>query len=706
MAIHEYTKIEGSFAVLSFWVDPQGDGEIHVDFGDRLLVGAPEGDPLASFTDHRPLRWEGLSEDFGSAARARLAECEHSHVACKPSGPAPLPTRVLRIIPQQSSSWPRVRLFVPPRDGPLRRYACLSYCWGGEQDVKLTKANIHALQTNDLDMVTLPLTLRDAIMTAQCLGISYLWIDALCIVQDDEDDKQRELAHMGSIYSRCAVCISAATGESVHDGFLKPAHRPNKLRPMCRITLPPSLNDEFHGILILSPFQFQESEEFAINKRGWTYQEALLAPRTLMFGDIEPLLRCRTEDAIQIHYSGFMYYSDPLSPHIVTNTNVNHYAVEKIKDMYLAMWPDLVSQYTRRRLTVDRDKPVAIQGVIDFLAQKMDDKCYHGIWASSPSTLLWTSSESISIERGASIRNPSVPTWSWMCVAGTNRIVEAAEIIKGSLEAKVRFEASDGSPSVCSRLHVTCRILTAAEVKRAHAFMNFEPDIPLDWASETDLQWLARNELRNKLRDILPEKNIGKLPLADTECPEMVTQIPQPSVLSGGGGGPTQPSRTPPLRLLLFASRVGMGVRLIDRPRGHEYAGGRVPGGVDSRVGAIVWGSGPAPPAHPSAAVVGGPDRKPKGPPCSSAAAAATLSDFFFMSLDGSLGGVAGFMGLASSPSDKMEGRFSHIEQVSHARLAPEDATRAVIPQFSLALQEEPDAEMLVWVCGLVPKPL
>ncbi|KAL8335961.1 hypothetical protein RB601_000009 [Gaeumannomyces tritici] len=517
MAIHEYTKIEGSFAVLSFWVDPQGDGEIHVDFGDRLLVGAPEGDPLASFTDHRPLRWEGLSEDFGSAARARLAECEHSHVACKPSGPAPLPTRVLRIIPQQSSSWPRVRLFVPPRDGPLRRYACLSYCWGGEQDVKLTKANIHALQTNDLDMVTLPLTLRDAIMTAQCLGISYLWIDALCIVQDDEDDKQRELAHMGSIYSRCAVCISAATGESVHDGFLKPAHRPNKLRPMCRITLPPSLNDEFHGILILSPFQFQESEEFAINKRGWTYQEALLAPRTLMFGDIEPLLRCRTEDAIQIHYSGFMYYSDPLSPHIVTNTNVNHYAVEKIKDMYLAMWPDLVSQYTRRRLTVDRDKPVAIQGVIDFLAQKMDDKCYHGIWASSPSTLLWTSSESISIERGASIRNPSVPTWSWMCVAGTNRIVEAAEIIKGSLEAKVRFEASDGSPSVCSRLHVTCRILTAAEVKRAHAFMNFEPDIPLDWASETDLQWLARNELRNKLRDILPEKNIGKLPLVTYE---------------------------------------------------------------------------------------------------------------------------------------------------------------------------------------------
>lgn len=177
-----------------------------------------------------------------------LAKCEQSHDDCKPSGPVPLPTRVLRIMPQRSSS-PRVHLYVSPEVGVLGRYACLSYCWGrrSSQPVELTKDNMQNLQTNGLDVNTLPLTLKDAVLTTQCLGLQYLWIDALCIIQDDEEDKKREIARMGSIYSNCTVCIAAATGKSVRDGFLKPAHQTNPRYPDCKITLPPGHNDRFHG---------------------------------------------------------------------------------------------------------------------------------------------------------------------------------------------------------------------------------------------------------------------------------------------------------------------------------------------------------------------------------------------------------------------------------------------------------------------------
>ncbi|KAL8365639.1 hypothetical protein RB595_004450 [Gaeumannomyces hyphopodioides] len=443
-------------------------------------LAASEGDPFAQFTDLRPIRWEGLTEDFAAAAKALLAECEHSHDACKPSGPVPLPTRVLRIIPQESSS-PRIQLFTPPPDGPLGRYACLSYCWGGEQKIKLTKTNLHTLQTNGLDANTLPLTLKDAIMATQCLGLQYLWIDALCIIQDDDEDKKREISRMGSIYSSCTICISAATGKSVHDGFLKPARQINTLHPMCKITLPPGHNDKFHGTILLTPIHVQDTEGFAINKRGWTYQEALLSPRTLMFGDLEPILRCRTEDAQQIHKSLVVNYSDPVKPLIITR-NVPGYHGHVPLNTASALWPDVVAEYSARRLTKDEDKPIAIQGVIDLFADHMKEKCHFGIWPSYSPGLLWS-------------------------VAPDDPLGE--DVLEGSIEARIRFEADGGSPPTHNRLRITCRVLTAAEVKRANAFVTFDPDIPFDYEAESTVDYLARHEVRDKIRETLDKENAG-----------------------------------------------------------------------------------------------------------------------------------------------------------------------------------------------------
>ena len=98
-------------------------------------------------------------------------------------------------------------------------YVALSYCWGGDQKMKTTKENI-ASKKISIKLEHLPRTLQDAIQVCRQLAIRYLWIDALCIIQDNDDDKTRELSQMALIYNRATLVVSASRAQSVYDGFL------------------------------------------------------------------------------------------------------------------------------------------------------------------------------------------------------------------------------------------------------------------------------------------------------------------------------------------------------------------------------------------------------------------------------------------------------------------------------------------------------
>jgi len=99
------------------------------------------------------------------------------------------------------------------------QYATLSYCWGsGVQQLTTTTSNLrdHMLALP----CGLPKTISDAVEVCRKVGIRYLWVDALCIIQDDESDKLDQIAKMGSIYKNSTVTIVAASTENVTDGFL------------------------------------------------------------------------------------------------------------------------------------------------------------------------------------------------------------------------------------------------------------------------------------------------------------------------------------------------------------------------------------------------------------------------------------------------------------------------------------------------------
>ncbi|KAI7786256.1 hypothetical protein LA080_004077 [Diaporthe eres] len=121
-----------------------------------------------------------------------------------------------------------------------KQYIALSYVWGCVQGMKLMNENIGdlerpgALATNDLQQ-----TARDAIEVAAMLGFSYLWVDALCIVLDDDDDKKMQIGQMGSIYGSAFLTIVAASGLDCNSGLPGLRAGSRSFEPEEAIVIPP-----------------------------------------------------------------------------------------------------------------------------------------------------------------------------------------------------------------------------------------------------------------------------------------------------------------------------------------------------------------------------------------------------------------------------------------------------------------------------------
>lgn len=140
--------------------------------------------------------------------------CKRDHELCgdKTSW---VPTRLIDL----TKDYPR--LYISNSHYQDLRYATLSYCWGPGQAVTLLESNLSKMVTQ-IPKDKLPQTIQDAFTIARRLGIHYLWVDSLCIMQDSKADWMNEAALMGEVYKNCFVCI-AATGvsESSKGCFLK-----------------------------------------------------------------------------------------------------------------------------------------------------------------------------------------------------------------------------------------------------------------------------------------------------------------------------------------------------------------------------------------------------------------------------------------------------------------------------------------------------
>ena len=194
------------------------------------------------------------------------------------------------------------RVIVPSREFPTGlvdpnhiRYLALSYCWGSmEEGQRPLVSTVETLDDRQeaIPWATIPKAFQDLIFLARTLGIYYVWIDSLCIIQGEGGDWDQESSKMWSVYSNAFLTVIAAAGSSSHVGFL---NRP--LSRCCRVMLPkPSAQYSLRyrpGTKWWGTDRMAEITGKAWISRGWTYQEERLARRVLMFGENKFFFDCR-----------------------------------------------------------------------------------------------------------------------------------------------------------------------------------------------------------------------------------------------------------------------------------------------------------------------------------------------------------------------------------------------------------------------------
>lgn len=167
-------------------------------------------------------------------------------------------------------------------------YIALSYVWGGPQlfqNVKSKRKSLyypHSISVND---ETIPCTIRDAIRLVNRLGEKYLWVDSLCICQDDMKNKMNQIANMGSVYSQAFLTIIAASGSNANAGLpgVRAFERKSTQRTEC-----------VQGMILANELpQLKDIlKQSYWNTRGWTYQEKELCKRSLVFCRTHVFFQC------------------------------------------------------------------------------------------------------------------------------------------------------------------------------------------------------------------------------------------------------------------------------------------------------------------------------------------------------------------------------------------------------------------------------
>ena len=366
-----------------------------------LICTALQDDVAADYVMGRPIVHDINSESVFKHARIWIEECQMKHINCPTPEDPLLPTRVVDVGNEEGTSPIKLRVGT---NQERAKYAALSYCWGGSQSVALVKSTLDTMK-GGISTHNLPKTLCDAIEVTKKLGLSFLWVDALCILQDDTQDKMKEIQKMGMLYQNATVTIVAATANGVREGFLFPR------KSQEAFTFPFLVSDGRFGTVSMAPRIYAYRPVHPVDKRAWTMQEFLLSPRVLNYGEAELTWHCQTEAVKTISKSQLSYYDlfHRLPKEIFTNKSLRQISIRK---QQRELWPKIIENYSRRELTVNSDRLLAILGIANVLTEIWNDTYLAGMWLGSMIAHMgWYRDPFI---KGTSMRRSDiVPSWSW-----------------------------------------------------------------------------------------------------------------------------------------------------------------------------------------------------------------------------------------------------------------------------------------------------
>jgi heterokaryon incompatibility protein (HET) len=198
-----------------------------------------------------------------------------------------LPTRVLAV---GSLAAPDLHLHCPRKDKegkwPKGKYIALSHCWGGKLPLRTTKDKLEDYKQH-IESSELPQTFLDAVTVAREIDVQYLWIDSLCIIQDDSGDWEKESQKMEQVFSSAYCTISATSAKNSHEGFLT-------LPVKAAVRIIDGENPQFAVCACIANKSFKQAvdEDGLLNTRGWVLQERALSRRTIHFTGSQIFWEC------------------------------------------------------------------------------------------------------------------------------------------------------------------------------------------------------------------------------------------------------------------------------------------------------------------------------------------------------------------------------------------------------------------------------
>lgn len=368
------------------------------------------------------------------------------------------PTRLLYIgglgygnLSSQELSHCRIKLHLTQGKQPEGPYLTLSHCWGSTKEMmKLTDADYKRRVENGFSFGELPKTFQDAIRLSRFLCTDYIWIDSLCILQDNKKDWLQESKTMADVYrfSRCNIAATASQASTEGCFYDRDPRLVSPLEIMVRLQKAGGGSPK-KRYLFFDPGVWKDNVEAApLNKRAWVLQERTLAPRQIHCGRKQLSWECHETSAYEtfpfssrfqgrVMPSGWdwTYRLPSITPvlsemirlisseigdskfpkeHISYESLLHQYGIGEVStiqrrladvegtawDMSFALlkncinreWVNIVNHYSGCKSTYRADKLTAISGIASRIQDVLKSSDYYvaGLWKSElPLQLLW-----------------------------------------------------------------------------------------------------------------------------------------------------------------------------------------------------------------------------------------------------------------------------------------------------------------------------
>jgi hypothetical protein len=389
----------------------------------------------ARSVEKTPLSTFGLIKNW-------LSNCVKNHPRCN-RGWAPSPTRLIKVLDADGD--PVAKLVdsaheLVGAEFDVDTYAILSHSWGPDRSVisTLTIDNQQELK-HSIDVSTLCPSFQDAIAITRGIGLRYIWIDALCIIQDSSDDWQHESAMMSAYYQGCLVMISAFSSISASERIL----RTRDLGPTTSIQIDGHqlgirrlLQNATSVASHLETNHYSVREKIAhrpLSERAWTFQEYASAPRIIHFTTEQVIWQCETCLASEDGQYTMSSNTLPATALEKARKQRDKWYKDKDKDkdkgnknrvrrptLVSAGWYDIVEKYTARRITFTADILPALAAIAQQMHIVTNATYCAGLWKGGPNTLfynlLWET-DTYHDTAPLPAHNGS-PSWSWSSIRG------------------------------------------------------------------------------------------------------------------------------------------------------------------------------------------------------------------------------------------------------------------------------------------------